>query len=97
MFSRLNHVQIAAGVRFMGEGMASFRPIPVADERLSDVSFAFRSTQLAALLLNVDAQVSQPTAHMHTRAKDVIFYCRGIKKDIIIAFLTHNIVSWPSN
>ena len=79
--------------------MASFHPIPAADERLSDVSFAFRSTQLAALLLNVDAQVSQSTAHVHmyTRAKDVIFYCRGIKKDVIIAFLTHNKVSWPSN
>ena len=92
-------MQVAAGVRFMGEGMASFHPIPAADERLSDVSFAFRSTQLAALLLNVDAQVSQSTAHVHvhTRANDAIFYCRGIKKDVIIAFLTHNKVSWPSN
>ena len=60
LFSRLDHVQVAAGVRFMGEGMASFRP---TDEQLSDVSFAFRSTQLVALLLNVDAQVSQSTAH----------------------------------
>lgn len=45
----------------MGEGMASFRPTAVAGELLSDVSFAFRSTQLAALLLNMDAQVSQST------------------------------------
>ena len=60
LFSRLDHVQVAAGVRFMGEGMASFRS---TDEQLSDVSFAFRSTQLVALLLNVDAQVTKSTAH----------------------------------
>lgn len=45
----------------MGEGMASFSLTAVAGELLSDVSFAFRSTQLAALLLNIDAQVSQFT------------------------------------
>ena len=62
--------------------MASFRS---TDEQLSDVSFAFRSTQLAALLLNVDTQVSQSTAHVHTRANDVIFNCGRIKNDVVMS------------
>ena len=41
-------------MRFMGEGLAEFATI---DDQLSNISFAFRSTQLAALLLQAGSEV----------------------------------------
>lgn len=42
---------VAPGVRFMGNGRAEFN---IASQQLFNVSFAFRTTQLAALLLHFD-------------------------------------------
>lgn len=47
-------VQVAAGVRFMGEGLAI---LSSPTDRLSNISLGFRSTQLAALLFAAETEV----------------------------------------
>lgn len=56
--------QVSAGVRFMGDGHAQFEaPSSLTLENLSSISLDFRTTQLAAQLLEVDTVVSAALMH----------------------------------